>query len=172
MTPTRHWQLVDSPLGPLLLTSDGQAVTYLFLDGPGALEALPELDSGARSGPPGEVLSRAAIQLEEYFSGRRTSFHLPLKPTGTPFQLRVWKAMEAIPFGETASYGAVARDIGRPTAVRAVGGACGRNPLPIFLPCHRVIGSDGSLTGFGGGLKRKVFLLELEAGVAGSSQTR
>jgi methylated-DNA-[protein]-cysteine S-methyltransferase len=101
-------------------------------------------------------------QLTEYFDGQRQQFDLLLAPFGTPFQLKVWRALQRIPFGETRTYGAIARDIGHPKAVRAVGAANGRNPLPIVIPCHRVIGHDGTLTGFGGGLETKRRLLALE----------
>ena len=104
-------------------------------------------------------------QLADYFDGRRTGFDLPLAMQGTPFQLRVWRALQDIPYGETISYGEQARRIGRPADPRAVGQANGRNPIAVIVPCHRVIGADGSLTGYGGGVERKRQLLELEAGV-------
>jgi methylated-DNA-[protein]-cysteine S-methyltransferase len=113
-----------------------------------------------------EPLAFARMQLEEYFAGTRQHFELPLHPLGTPFQLSVWQALAGIPYGATISYGELARRIDNPQAVRAVGAANGRNPLPIVLPCHRVIGGDGSLTGFGGGLPTKRFLLSLEQRVA------
>lgn len=113
-----------------------------------------------------DALAFARVQLEEYFAGARQSFALPLHPLGTPFQLGVWNALARIPYGSTISYGELARRIGEPAAVRAVGGANGRNPLPIVLPCHRVIGSNGSLIGFGGGLPTKRYLLALEQRVA------
>jgi methylated-DNA-[protein]-cysteine S-methyltransferase len=113
-----------------------------------------------------DVLQSCALQLDEYFNRERTAFDLPLHPRGTDFQLRVWKALEEIPYGETRSYSEIARSIGSPDAVRAVGAANGRNPLPIVVPCHRVIGANGSLTGFGGGLPLKKLLLELESGNA------
>jgi len=103
------------------------------------------------------------MQLTAYFEGRLKRFDLPLAPVGTAFQLSVWEALKAIPYGEVASYGEIARAIGNPKAVRAVGGANARNPIPIIIPCHRVIGSDGSLTGFGGGLETKRRLLDLES---------
>jgi methylated-DNA-[protein]-cysteine S-methyltransferase len=106
-------------------------------------------------------------QLDGYFAGDRTEFDLPLHPTGTPFQLEVWEALTAIPYGEVRSYGQVAEQLGRPGASRAVGLANGRNPIAVIVPCHRVIGASGSLTGYGGGLHRKRLLLDLEAGVAG-----
>jgi methylated-DNA-[protein]-cysteine S-methyltransferase len=108
------------------------------------------------------VLGDAIRQLDEYFAGTRREFELDLAPQGTPFQLAVWNALLAIPYGATASYGDIARSVGRPNAVRAVGQANGRNPLAIVVPCHRVIGSDHSLTGYGGGIDRKRFLLALE----------
>lgn len=109
------------------------------------------------------VLDAACTQLDEYFAGVRTQFDLPLDPVGTDFQLRAWEALRAIPYGETRSYTEQARAIGSPAAVRAVGAANGRNPISIVVPCHRVVGADGSLTGFGGGLAAKRFLLDHEA---------
>ena len=111
----------------------------------------------------------AIAQLEAYFAGALRRFDLPLAPEGTPFQREVWSALTAIPYGETLSYGELARRLGRPAASRAVGAANGQNPIPIVIPCHRVIGADGSLTGFGGGLAIKRRLLDLEAGVSGAS---
>jgi methylated-DNA-[protein]-cysteine S-methyltransferase len=104
-------------------------------------------------------------QLREYFEGRRRSFDVPLEPTGSSFELAVWTALREIPYGETVSYGELAARIGRPEAARAVGVANARNPIAVIVPCHRVIGADGSLTGYGGGLERKRLLLDLEAGV-------
>ncbi|HEY5803181.1 MAG TPA: methylated-DNA--[protein]-cysteine S-methyltransferase [Lysobacter sp.] len=109
-----------------------------------------------------DLLRTAARQLDEYFAGKRLHFELPLAPRGTPFQREVWQTLADIPYGETISYAQLAQRVGKPSAVRAVGAANGRNPLPLVLPCHRVIGSDGSLTGFGGGLPTKQFLLQLE----------
>src|SRR5262249_10548211 len=109
-----------------------------------------------------KVLDETCRQLDAYFSGKLRDFDLPLAPEGTDFQLRVWKALEGIPFGQTYSYSKIAEVIGSPKAVRAVGAANGRNPLPIVIPCHRVIGANGSLTGFGGGMERKEMLLRLE----------
>ena len=110
-----------------------------------------------------EHFADVIAQLDAYFERRLRSFGLTLRPRGTPFQLRVWEALRAIPYGETRSYSEVARGIGKPDAVRAVGAANGANPLPIVVPCHRVLGANGSLTGFGGGLRVKRFLLDLEA---------
>lgn len=162
---SRFHRLHESPMGPLLLVGTQGALTGLFLDGRRALASLD-----ADRAPGDGVLAEAGAQLTEYFSGKRRTFDLPLAREGTPFQQDVWAAMETIPFGETVSYGELARLAGRPRAMRAVGGACGRNPIPIVVPCHRVVGSDGSLTGFGGGLPRKVFLLELEAREAASGR--
>ncbi|HWC77157.1 MAG TPA: methylated-DNA--[protein]-cysteine S-methyltransferase, partial [Blastocatellia bacterium] len=113
-------------------------------------------------------LREVSAQLKSYFNGKLREFDLPLLPRGTPFQLEVWKALRGIPFGETISYAELARRIGKPSAMRAVGAANGQNPISIVIPCHRVIGSDGSLTGYGGGMERKAYLLALE----GSSTPR
>lgn len=147
-----------SPLGELtLVAADGALVAILFPD-----EQLhPPLDGRRDDDEP--VLRAAASQLDEYFAGDRCAFDLPLAPHGTPFQLRVWEALRAIPYGETEGYGGLAARIGRPTASRAVGQANGRNPLPIVVPCHRVIGTNGTLTGYAGGIDRKRWLLDHEA---------
>jgi methylated-DNA-[protein]-cysteine S-methyltransferase len=116
---------------------------------------------------PGSVLFKTVEQLGEYFAGDRTVFDLPLAPTGTPFQLEAWEALRRIPFGETRSYSGQAAIIGKPTAVRAIGAANGRNPISIVVPCHRVIGANGSLTGFAGGLEAKRWLLDHERRVSG-----
>lgn len=152
-----YWHEIDSPVGPLLLAGTAQALTGVhFQAGP-----CPQR-------PPKEWRHEAApfvgvqTQLMEYFCGARRTFELPLAPEGTPFQLRVWRALCMIPYGETLSYGELARRLGLPNGARAVGLANGANPLPIVVPCHRVIGSDGTLTGFGGGLDIKRSLLALE----------
>jgi methylated-DNA-[protein]-cysteine S-methyltransferase len=119
---------------------------------------------GSPRDPALSVLRRAREELAEYFEGDRTSFDLPLDLTGTEFQRRVWAEVRRIPYGETVSYGELARRLGRPSAARAVGGANARNPVPIVVPCHRVVGASGQLTGFGGSLARKEFLLGLETG--------
>ena len=113
------------------------------------------------------VLQAAEAQLREYFAGERRAFDLPLAPRGTPFQLQVWQALARIPYGSTVSYAQLAKAVGNPEAMRAVGAANGRNPLPIVLPCHRVIGADGALVGFGGGLPVKQQLLRLEGALSG-----
>ncbi|HWA21378.1 MAG TPA: methylated-DNA--[protein]-cysteine S-methyltransferase [Caulobacterales bacterium] len=150
----------DSPVGPLTLASDGQALTGLAFE----TQSHPcRAIEGAERGRDG-VLDAARRQLDLYFAGKLKRFDLALNPQGTAFQKRVWMALRAIPFGKTVSYANIADEIGAPKAVRAVGGANGRNPIAIVVPCHRVIGANGSLTGFGGGMERKQFLLALEQG--------
>lgn len=145
--------IVPSPVGPLTLTQEDQALTGLhFGEHP---------QQGAEGPTP--LLEKAARQLEEYFAGQRKKFSLPLAPKGTEFQLRVWQALLQIPYGETRSYGELAAMVGNPKACRAVGGANHRNPLSILIPCHRVVGTKGSLTGYAGGLSVKEFLLKLES---------
>jgi methylated-DNA-[protein]-cysteine S-methyltransferase len=159
------WSLLDSPVGQLLLTSDGVALTAVFFDrhrsGDDHRPLAARRPDSRDDGHP--VLGRTRRQLTEYFAGERRDFDLPLAPQGTPFQRRVWSALLDIPYGETASYGEVARRLALlPGASRAVGLANGSNPISIIIPCHRVIGADGSLTGYGGGLDRKRYLLDLE----------
>jgi len=149
---------LPSPLGRLLLVADAGGLRRIDLPG-GRRGSVPAPDW--REDP--RALVPAIRQLNDYFVGRSTTFDLALCPHGTPFQVQVWTALLQIPFGRTCSYGELARRIGRPTASRAVGAANGANPLPIVIPCHRVIGSDGSLTGFGGGLAAKRWLLRHEA---------
>jgi methylated-DNA-[protein]-cysteine S-methyltransferase len=147
----------SSPVGELLLAGDGTSLRFVaFPDG--AHPRGPEVGWERSETPFRDALS----QLKGYFAGKVRRFDLPLAPEGTAFQQMVWKALQTIPYGETLSYGGLARRIGRPTASRAVGAANGRNPIPIIIPCHRVIGAAGSLTGFGGGLSTKRKLLELE----------
>jgi methylated-DNA-[protein]-cysteine S-methyltransferase len=147
---------IDSPIGELLLTGNGSALTGLHME---PFEVRPDW----RRGP--ATFAAAEEQLRAYFAGELRDFDLPLAPRGTEFQLRVWDALRAIPYGETASYQEVAAMVGKPHASRAVGAANGRNPIAVIVPCHRVIGADGTLTGYGGGLARKRVLLELERGV-------
>ena len=145
----------------LFLASDGEAlVRASFAASPEAPPPGWPLEWAREPAEP--VLAAAVRQLNEYFAREREVFSIPLRPAGTPFQLRVWKALEEIPYGHTRTYLDIARGLGAPTAVRAVGAANGRNPLPIFVPCHRVIGTSGSLTGYGGGLDVKLELLRLE----------
>jgi methylated-DNA-[protein]-cysteine S-methyltransferase len=152
-----YWQEIDSPVGPVLLAGDAEGLKLVcFQTGPHSRR--PQADWTADAKP----LATAIRQLAQYFAGRRRAFDLPLAPRGTPFQRAVWQALARIPYGETVSYGELARRIGRPRASRAVGLANGANPLPIVVPCHRVIGANGSLTGFGGGIEIKRKLLALE----------
>ena len=146
---------IACPLGELLLTAEDGRLTGLFMP---AEDVAP---------PAGAVRDEAAfhatrLQLEEYFAGRRTSFDLPLAPAGTAFQQRIWEELQRIAYGRTITYAELAARIGRPTAIRAAGAANGANPVSIVIPCHRVIGSNGSLTGYSGGLESKRFLLDLE----------
>lgn len=152
----------ESPVGPLLLAADDTALRVIEFPSPRHAVGRDATWS------PGEnaILREARVQLDAYFAGRRRRFELQLGPRGTPFQCTVWHMLADIPYGTTISYAQLAARVGRLSAVRAVGAANGRNPLPIVLPCHRVIGSDGSLTGFGGGLPTKRFLLELEGALA------
>ena len=154
-----HFQDIPSPVGRLrLIASDSALVGIWFEQGRDAARGRGDLVE--RSTP---VLERTRSQLEEYFAARRSAFDLPLEPRGTEFQRRVWSTLLTIPYGETRTYGQIAEQIGNPTAVRAVGAANGRNPISIIAPCHRVIGMNGNLTGFGGGLDAKAYLLSLEA---------
>lgn len=148
---------MPSPLGPLLLVAGEHGLRRILLPECGAA-ATPAADWQRDDA----ALATARGQLEAYFAGQRRTFDLPLAPEGTAFQLAVLKALAEIPYGQTRSYGEIARRLGRPTASRAVGAANGRNPLAIVLPCHRVIGSDGSLTGYAGGLDAKRWLLRHE----------
>ncbi len=141
---------ISSPIVPLTLTEkDGALAAVAFGGTPGG-QATP-------------LLQEAARQLEEYFAGRRQNFDLPLAPQGTPFQQKVWAALHRIPYGHTAAYNDIAQTIGSPNACRAVGMANHRNPIPVIIPCHRVIGTGGKLTGYAGGLDKKQLLLELES---------
>jgi methylated-DNA-[protein]-cysteine S-methyltransferase len=150
---------LDSPIGELLLLGDGEALRGLYMQhGRRPIAIKP---AWARSAEP---FAGVAAQLREYFAGERTSFEVPLALEGSPFERRVWQALQEIPYGQTISYGELARGIGQPSAARAVGLANGRNPIGVIVPCHRVIGADGSLTGYGGGVERKRLLLELESG--------
>jgi methylated-DNA-[protein]-cysteine S-methyltransferase len=151
------FDLIDTPIGPLLVAADDAGLRHIFFPRRGTARR-PE-DGWVRDG---RRFGELAAQLAEYFDGTRRVFELRLAPRGTEFQLATWRALTEIPYGTTLSYGELARRLGRPGASRAVGAANGANPLPIVVPCHRVIGADGSLTGFGGGLPIKRTLLELE----------
>lgn len=154
------WTLVPSPVDDLLAVSDGEALTALWFAPHDRLLARGEWQRDDDL----PLFASVRTELEEYFAAERRAFDLPLAPRGSDFQQRVWGALREIPYGATWSYGRVAARLGLgPQAARAVGTANGSNPLPILVPCHRVIGADGSLTGFAGGLRRKRFLLDLEA---------
>jgi methylated-DNA-[protein]-cysteine S-methyltransferase len=148
------YDTIDTPIGALLLAGDGRALTAVRM---GAAPA-----PGWRRDP--APFLEAAAQLRAYFAGELRDFDLPLAPRGTDFQRRVWSALREIPYGQTIAYAELAAAVGRPRAARAVGAANGRNPIAVVIPCHRVIGSGGALTGYGGGLARKRLLLDLEAG--------
>lgn len=156
----RVFTVVASPVGDLTLTGTTEALTGCWFE----LHGKPT-NVGPDLRRDDSAFAEAATQLAAYFAGERTDFDLSLHPTGTPFQLQVWERLRAIPYGETRAYGDLAVEVGSPGASRAVGLANGRNPLSIIVPCHRVIGADGSLTGYGGGMDRKRYLLDLEAGV-------
>lgn len=154
---------IESPIGPLTLLADDKGLTQIFFANQDMASTGLTSDEIPEA-PDDPVLITTAAQLGEYFAGERTTFELPLHLEGTNFEREAWRALATIPYGETTSYAHQAEVIGRPAAIRAVGGANGRNPIPIVLPCHRVVGSDGSLTGFGGGLAIKRWLLDLESG--------
>jgi methylated-DNA-[protein]-cysteine S-methyltransferase len=151
------YDVVQTPIDRLVVSSDGSAIVGVWM-----ANAEPDDASWADRRGTDALLDEARRQLVAYFAGRLRAFDLPLAPNGTEFQRRVWTELTTIPFGATISYAQLARRVSNATAVRAVGAANGRNPIPIIVPCHRVIGSDGSLTGFGGGLSRKQWLLRHE----------
>jgi methylated-DNA-[protein]-cysteine S-methyltransferase len=159
----KHLCSLDSPIGTLTLTAEDDALTGLYMDlFRGSADKRPTFDAGWAQSDDHPLLKLCRRQLKEYFAGRRRAFELPLRPAGSAFQQSVWRELTAIPFGVTRSYGDIARRLGNPNASRAVGLANGRNPIAVIIPCHRVIGADGSLTGFGGGLPRKQWLLTHE----------
>jgi methylated-DNA-[protein]-cysteine S-methyltransferase len=151
----------ESPLGQILLASDGYSLTGAYFSGR-KHEPVPAQDDDRQMDGNLPLFQEVSRQLREYFAARRMDFHVPLRFRGTPFQVDVWRALLEIPAGQTMSYGELADRLGRRNAVRAVGGAVGRNPISIVVPCHRVVGGDGSLTGYAGGLDRKRVLLDLE----------
>ena len=154
-----HFGFIDTPLGRLRLTAVSEGLTGIGFDGD---RYAPPLDPAWVHDPAYPAVRRAAAQLTAYFALERRSFDLPLAPAGTAFQREIWKAIAAVPAGATISYAELARRAGHPGSARAAGAATGRNPLAIVVPCHRIIGADGSLTGYAGGLERKRALLELE----------
>lgn len=171
---------MDSPIGTLVIEENGEAITALYNRQNAETTKAAETQTEARVRPPvragqytndceddsendrTELLQEAKKQLQEYFAGKRQAFDLPIYSQGTEFQQKVWGALRQIPYGETRSYGEIAAQVGNPKASRAVGGANNKNPIMIIVPCHRVVGADGSLVGFGGGLYAKEYLLSLE----------
>lgn len=151
-TPANTHFVYNTPLGPVTIASDGESITHLAF--------------GRRPFPgdarPTELTNRAANELQEYFAGKRRAFDLPLSPSGTSFQQSVWRALQNIPYGQTRSYQDIAQIVGRPTATRAVGSANNKNPIAVLIPCHRVIGKNGKLTGYAAGVALKERLLEIE----------
>jgi methylated-DNA-[protein]-cysteine S-methyltransferase len=154
---TIYYDYLPTPIGKLLLAMDGQGLRHIHFE-----TGREQLEPGEEWEPGAGALHETRAQLKAYFAGKLTTFDLPLAPHGTEFQQRVWLELVRIPYGTTTSYGEIARELGDKQATRAVGAANGRNPLPIIVPCHRVIGADGSLTGFGGGLPIKRWLLDHE----------
>ena len=171
--------LIASPLGTLTLVADGGALTAVYMEnhkrapaaetlGPQVFLTAPDPKTAAADAAAASavadavVLARAQVQLDEYFAGQRRDFDLPLAPAGNPFRQRVWALLQEIPYGQTRSYGDLARLLGDKNLAQAVGSANGRNPVSIIIPCHRVVGAAGALTGYAGGLERKDFLLGLE----------
>ncbi len=161
MTPVKHHTIIDSPYGPLTLVAEDGVLCGLYMTD--QRHRPPEETFGTPEDTP---FAETREQLDAYFTGDLTDFTVPLRLDGTPFQRTVWSHLRAIPYGETRAYGQLATALGTPTASRAVGLANGRNPIGIIVPCHRVIGSTGSLTGYGGGLDRKQRLLDFERGRA------
>jgi O-6-methylguanine DNA methyltransferase len=156
---------MNTQIGPLLLTSSDKGLVHIALPHQSGRDRLKEIKHAfpdCTLMEDGGKNREAVRQIEEYFRGVRTTFSLDLDLRGTDFQKKVWKALMKVPYGWTRSYGQIARDIGHPRAFRAVGGACHKNPIPLVIPCHRIIGSDGSMTGFGGGISLKEKLLDLE----------
>ncbi len=149
--------IYDSPIGPLTLASNGEALIQVEFEG--GKYPLPQYELGSDN-----ILDQTRRELDQYFAGKLRAFKVKVAPQGTEFQRKVWAALQTIPYGATKSYAQQAKLIGAPKATRAVGAANGRNPIPVIIPCHRVIGANGSLTGFGGGMERKQILLELEQG--------
>jgi methylated-DNA-[protein]-cysteine S-methyltransferase len=161
--------VIESMLGPLTIVAEDGQIRCLYMDLQRHRPVDDELGEPEPRGRDAAPFKAAADQLDAYFEGERTTFDLPLAPLGSEFQQRVWAALQEIPYGQTESYGEVAERIGSPGAARAVGLANGKNPIGILIPCHRVVGANGSLTGYGGGLDRKRQLLDLELAVSGAA---
>ncbi|WP_018157147.1 methylated-DNA--[protein]-cysteine S-methyltransferase [Demetria terragena] len=162
----RHLLLEDTPVGQVLVVANGNAVSGVYLR---AGKHYPDMSEVGPNAPFDDLLVAAGRELAEYFVGERSEFGVPTKAQGTEFQQIVWNALRDIPYGDTWSYGDLAAAIGRPSASRAVGLANGKNPISIIVPCHRVIGASGNLTGYGGGIENKKVLLELERSRLGST---
>lgn len=168
----KHKCYVQTPIGMICIEEEGAAITALYLDRECPKRYHAEDNEAKTEGenppvgfadePQTKLLKRAGTELMEYFQGTRKEFTLPLSPRGTEFQKKVWAALRSIPYGETRSYGEIAAQVGNPRSARAVGGANNKNPIMIFIPCHRVVGADGSLTGFACGLEAKKYMLDLE----------
>ncbi|MFT7484474.1 MAG: methylated-DNA-[protein]-cysteine S-methyltransferase [Candidatus Paceibacteria bacterium] len=154
---TNTYLELDSPIGRLLIVANSVGIEAIHFESEGGANRISPLWNRG-----GSLVEKAAGQLSEYFAGEREEFDLPLAPQGTEFMHSVWNQLSQIPYGQTTNYGAIAMSLGKPTAARAIGSANGKNPIPIVVPCHRVIGADGSLTGFAGGIETKRQLLELE----------
>ena len=157
-----YYDLYESPQGQMLLVADGEGLSGVYFDGQ---KYLPQVESDWRRDARHALLRQAKRELAEYFGGERKRFETALAPEGTPFQQDVWKAISTVGFGKTITYGELARRSGCPGSARAAGAATGRNPIGIIVPCHRIVGSNGSLTGYAGGLDRKRALLALESGI-------
>jgi methylated-DNA-[protein]-cysteine S-methyltransferase len=155
----RYYDTFQSPQGGMLLLADDEGLAGVFFD---RQKHHPGKQADWKKNPDDKFLRQAKRELAEYFAGKRTRFHVALSPAGTPFQRTVWKAISSVRFGETISYGELARRAGHPSSARAAGAATGRNPIGIIVPCHRIMGANGSLTGYAGGLERKRALLALE----------
>ena len=162
---TYHREL-DSPVGPLRVVTDAHSLLEVSFQGRAGISVTPNI-----TGEEPDILKQAIHQLEEYFEGSRRDFDLPLGPSGTEFQQRVWKELLGIPYGATISYAVLAKRLGDPKCIRAAASANGRNPIAVIIPCHRVVGSNGDLVGYGGGLPRKKLLLDLEGRHAGGKLT-
>jgi methylated-DNA-[protein]-cysteine S-methyltransferase len=158
----RYYDFYQGPHGPMLLVADGDGISGVYFDGQ---KYLPQIASQWRRDAGHAPLRQARRELAEYFGGERKRFELALAPEGTPFQRSVWNAISGVGFGETITYGELAGRAGCPGSARAAGAATGRNPIGVIVPCHRILGSDGSLTGYAGGLERKRALLALESGI-------
>ena len=159
LNPMTAYSRIKTPLGPMIIALRDTSLAGAWFEGQ---KHFPTRDATWVEVAHAEVLDEATRELDEYFAGRRTTFAVPLAGRGTPFQQEVWRAIAAVPYGDTITYGELARRVGHPRGVRAAGAATGRNPLSIFVPCHRIVGADGRLTGYAGGLDRKRALLARE----------